>query len=204
MLKWLLSLLAGGLRSSNAPPHLPSRPLPTRRIALVVGHNPRAQGAVRVTDGRTEYDWCGALAEQVAALEPGRYVVIRRTPGAGEIARAYAEVDASGATASVELHFNSFSTPSATGTETLISGSAASRRLATLVQAEMVAALGLRDRGLKQTAPKQGGHAALNAGRPPAILIEPYFGSNRADCEAADRSLPALAAGIHRACLAYL
>lgn len=209
MLKWLLTLLRGAPVAADAPaavtyPRVLPMPAPIGRIALVVGHNPKAQGAIRVTDRRTEYDWNGALAERIAALDPGRYVIIRRTPGAGEIARAYAEVERAGVRASVELHFNSLAGSSATGTETLISASTKSKRFAALMQAEMVAALGLRDRGLKQPGPKEGGYTALMAASPPAILIEPYFGSNAADCAAADRNPPALAAGIHKACMAFL
>ncbi len=40
------------------------------RIAIIVGHNARAQGAVRATDGRSEFDWCGELAERMAEAWP--------------------------------------------------------------------------------------------------------------------------------------
>ena len=36
------------------------------KIAIVVGLNARARGAVRVTDGRSEYDWNRELAECLA------------------------------------------------------------------------------------------------------------------------------------------
>ena len=209
MLKRLLAWL--GLGSAAPAVASPGRILPkpapepvSGRIALVVGHNPKAQGAVRVTDGRTEYDWCGDLAAQIFALAPARYTIVRRTPGSGEIGRAYAEVDRLGVNASVELHFNAAEAASATGTETLTSGSAASKRLAALVQAGMVGALGLRDRGLLVRSKSERGGASLHTGKAPAILIEPYFGSNRADCAAADRNFPALARAIHEACTAYL
>lgn len=176
------------------------------RIALVVGHNPASQGAVRATDKRTEYDWNGDLAAAIMAHAPAMYRVFRRPSGRGysaEIRETYAAVDAWGASASIELHFNG-GAASATGTETLSSGSANSRKLAALIQPAMVVALGLRDRGILIRGKSERGGASLHAGRAPAVLIEPYFGSNKADCAAADRNYSALSRAIHEACAAYL
>lgn len=175
-----------------------------RKVAIVIGHNKDQPGAVRTSDGVSEYVWNSRLADLIVAQAPTRYVVIRRTKGAGEISRAYDAVDASGAVASVELHFNAAASTAATGTETLSSGSTRSLRLANLMQAEMVAALGLKDRGVKVPGGKDRGYGSLHFGKPPAILIEPYFGSSAFDCLRADQQFAALAAAIHRACMAYL
>ena len=177
------------------------------KIALVVGHNARSQGAVRVTDGRTEFDWCGDLAASILARMPGRYRIFRRPAGlayTAEIRETYAAVDAWVAGATVELHFNGASDPRATGTETLTSGTAGSLRLAGLIQPAMVGALGLKDRGLVKRAKGDRGGESLWSGRAPAVLLEPYFGSSRADCAAADRHFDALSRAIHDACTAYL
>lgn len=177
------------------------------KIALVIGHNARSQGAVRVTDGRSEYDWMTGLASQIVAQEPALFRVFRRPPGLGystEIRQAYAAVDAWGADASIELHFNSAAARSATGTETLTSGTTGSLRLAQLIQPAMVGALGLRDRGLVTRKRGDRGGESLWQGRAPAVLIEPYFGSNPDDCSAADRHFAALASAIHLACTVYL
>ncbi|WP_323041161.1 N-acetylmuramoyl-L-alanine amidase [Gemmobacter sp.] len=176
-------------------------------IALIVGHNARAQGAVRATDGRTEYDWCGDLAAAIKAHGPGMYAVIRRQSHpsgyASEIRNAYVTADAMGVSATVELHFNG-GPATATGTETLTSGTKGSLRLARLIQPAMVGALGLRDRGLLTRGRNDRGGESLWAGRAPAVLLEPYFGSREADCQAADRHYAALAAAIHRACVAFI
>lgn len=176
------------------------------KIALVVGHNPAQQGAVRATDDRTEFDWMGGLAGAILAQQPGMYRVFRRTPGAGEIGRCYEAVNAWGPAACVELHFNGADSASATGTETLTSGTKGSVRLARLMQGAMVGALGLRDRGLITLPSRNAGRgaASLWSAKAPAILIEPYFGSNRGDCAAADRNYSALVRAIHGACVAYL
>ena len=177
------------------------------KIALVIGHNARSQGAVRVTDGRSEYDWMTDLANQVSTQEPALFRVFRRPASVGystEIRRAYAEVDAWGADASIELHFNSAAARFATGTETLTSGTTGSLRLAKLIQPVMVNALGLRDRGLVTRRRGDRGGESLWQGRAPAVLIEPYFGSNPADCAAADRHFAALSSALHIACATYL
>lgn len=176
-------------------------------VALIVGHNPRAQGAVRVTDGRSEYDWCGELAASIRDHAPGMYAVIRRQSHpsgyASEIRNAYQHADAMGVSATVELHFNG-GPATATGTETLTSGTKGSLRLAGLIQPAMVGALGLRDRGLITRGRADRGGASLWSGRAPAVLIEPYFGSREADCQAADRHYAALTGAVHRACLAFI
>lgn len=175
-------------------------------IALIIGHNARAQGAVRATDGRTEYDWNSDLAAAIRDRAPGRYTVLRRQSHpsgyAGEIREVYAQADAVRALATVELHFNG-GPASATGTETLTSGSAGSLRLAKLIQPAMVGALGLRDRGILTRGRNDRGGASLFAGRAPAVLIEPYFGSRDADCQAADRHYAALVDAVHRACVEF-
>ena len=167
------------------------------KFAIVVGHNSASQGAVRQDTGESEFVWNGRLARRIERLAGDYSIQVRtffRTPGGGysrEIERVYSEVDAWGADASVELHFNGASSPDATGTETLSSGTALSLRLAESVQREMVLALALRDRGIKTRSGSDRGGMSLISGRAPAILIEPFFGSspvgNRATDEEAEQ-----------------
>ncbi len=170
-----------------------------RKIAIVVGHNASAQGAVRATDGRTEYDWNGELAEQIRALNPAQVRVFRREASrsyAAEIRAVYDAVNAWGADVSAELHFNA--APGATGTETLCA-TERGREVAEPVQRAMVAVLGLRDRGVKKVGPGDRGHASLVAGSAPAVLLEPYFGSYVSDATRADECRDALALAIFTA-----
>ncbi|WP_243612920.1 N-acetylmuramoyl-L-alanine amidase family protein [Shimia aestuarii] len=181
------------------------------KLAIVVGHNARAQGAVRPDTGVTEWSWNKGLAE-IMRKEARRFgldaEVFFREAGHGgyldEIEAVYGATDAWGADVTVELHFNSHDNPAATGTETLSSGSPASLRIARAVQEEMVEALGLKDRGVK-TRRSGRGYASLISGRAPAILIEPFFGSSAkgqaASDEASEKRALALAVlrGIERA-----
>lgn len=160
------------------------------RLAIVVGHNSDSQGAVRRDTGESEFRFNSRLAEIIhtyaRAYDDLDAKIFYRQAGGGytrEIRRVYAETDAWGADATVELHFNGAADQRATGTETLTSGTPASMRMAVEVNNAMVAALGLRDRGVK-TRRDGRGSASLMTGSAPAILVEPFFGSSPHDCEA--------------------
>lgn len=170
------------------------------KIAIVIGHNAASQGAVRVTDGRSEYYWNFDLAEMIHALNPAQVRIFRRMPSASvgvEIRKAYEAVDQWGADVSCELHFNASTSQTSTGTETLYATNAG-KVVALEVQAAMVRALGLRDRGLLY---RRSGHGSLSllAGKAPAVLVEPYFGSNQHDCAVADLRRESLALAIFEA-----
>ena len=73
---------------------------------------------------------------------------------------------------------------------------------ASLLQSSMVVSLELRNRGLVKRGRHERGGLSLWAGRAPAALIEPYFGSNSKDCAAAD--MIHLARAIDRAATEFL
>lgn len=177
------------------------------KIAIVVGHNSRAQGAVRVTDGRTEFDWNSELAGLIRDHDPENILIFKRVRGGGysrEIDRVYAEVDKSGAACSVELHFNGSSNPKANGGMTLSSGTAGSMMLARAVQKHSVAVLGVRDRGVLVRGRHDRGGRSLWQGRAPAILTEPYFGSNAQECATAQQYMDELAEAVYRGAREFL
>lgn len=172
------------------------------KLAIVVGHNSKAQGAARVIDGVTEYSWNSALAALIEA-QGDDVKVFYRSPNeryySAEIDRVYAEVDQWGATASVELHFNAAGDDRVAGCETLSSGSSGSMALCAALQAHMVDVMGERDRGVKVVSKEDRGGRSLWAGKAPAALIEPYFGSNPDSCDLADVKARALAKAIYDA-----
>ena len=176
------------------------------KIAIVVGHNLRAQGAVRVTDGRTEYDWNGQLAGLIQDHDPRAVRVFRRAYGGGysaEIDRVYAEVDAWGADCSVELHFNGAVSPRATGCLTLSSGTTGSLALARSVHPKMLSVMGNQDDGIEVRGRHERGGRSLWQGRAPAIMAEPYFGSNPDFCRVADAHMDELAEAIFRGAVQF-
>ena len=178
-----------------------------KKIALIVGHNPKSQGAVRVTDGKSEYVFNKKLAEDLKALKPEQYSIIFRDPAGGyakEIDLAYAEANEQRVSGTVELHFNASAAASATGTEVLTSGTRNSMILCNLLQDKMFLALRLKNRGVKQVTKQQRGGRSLWAGSSPAALIEPFFGSNRNDCEVIDRNYDKFVKALHDACTTFL
>jgi N-acetylmuramoyl-L-alanine amidase len=167
------------------------------KIAIVVGHNANAQGVIRVTDGVTEYGWNDRLAERIKALNPAQVGLFRRLPSTSygaEIRACYDLVDGWGADVSCELHLNSSVSPGANGTETLFATNAG-KSVAMRVQPAVVAALGLRDRGLVHR-PSGNGSLALLHGKAPAVLLESHFASNAGDCASADARVDLLARAI--------
>lgn len=176
------------------------------KIAIVIGHNSRAQGATRITDGKSEYVWNGHLAELIQSIDPKSVRVFRRVYGGGysrEIDRVYGEVDAWGADCSIELHFNGSPDPKAEGCLTLSSGTSGSIDLAEKVQANMLAVMENQDDGIQIRRRGDRGGRSLWAGRAPAILIEPYFGGNARFCHVADARKDELAEAIYEGVRAF-
>jgi len=149
------------------------------KLAIVIGHTRKSPGAFSPHLQQSEYDFNTDIAIRILALA-GEHVGVFRRDGHG-VAGAYAQAKAWGATAVVELHFNSSANPEAHGTETLWK-TPVSETLARSVQAAMVRALDLKHRGAKL--PWQGrGEASLTAlPNIPSIIVEPFFGSNPTDC----------------------
>ncbi len=173
------------------------------RVALIIGHDRGDEGAARCTDGVQEYTWNRDLAARIWKLDPEIFEIFHIDPSlsySASIADVYDRVDAWGCDLTIEHHFNAAS-PRASGTETFSSGSAGSLRFAHAIQAAMVETLGLRDRGVKirNRSRKGRGYLSLVSGRAPAVLLEPYFGSNPDDCRRADERKQELAEAIYQA-----
>lgn len=176
------------------------------KIAIVVGHNARRQGAVSV-DGISEYTFNSELAHQIKEHDPDAVGLFFRRLGGGysaEIDRVYREADAWGADCTIELHFNGSSSPSANGVLTLSSGTRGSLALAQEVQLRCVRVMETRDRGVEVRTRHQRGGRSLWQGKAPAILTEPFFGSNPEDWRRANARMEYLAEAIFRGACAYL
>ena len=165
------------------------------KIAIVVGHSSQDHGARAVAplvDGiQTEWLFNDKVADEIIRIHSRFYRPMigprnlelkkfHRVTGGGystEIRRVYRLVNDWGADASMELHFNAAS-PSAKGALMLSSGSTESMRFATILLKHMVDTMQHGDRGVEVR--KSGrGSLSLTAGRAPAVLTEPFFGTNR-------------------------
>lgn len=173
------------------------------RLALVVGHDKRAQGANGTHPlDVSEYKYNTRLAAIITTIGAERghtiHTFFRDKVG---IEGAYANVARWEPDAAVELHFNAFN-GQVRGTETLFSDTndhkgVMEREFAQLVQSELCRALdrpasldrGIKDRPLSRG--ERGYHNVNQLSSIPSILIEPFFGDNPADAtlavERADR-----------------
>jgi len=158
------------------------------KLAVVVGHTSSSPGACADSPiSECEFPYNSDIAQKMESLS-GQYgiicKVIFRQKGVSykrQIQKAYGEVDAFGADISIELHFNSFSDPKAKGTETLSSGSNGSLQYARATQDEVHKIVKRGDRGVKVRKIDERGGLSLHTGKAPAILVEPFFGSNKKD-----------------------
>lgn len=170
------------------------------KLALVVGHNTERQGAHSAHLAISEWPYWSKWAQDFAvandpAISGFEVKVFYRPSEVGygaQIKQVYSEVDAWGADASIELHFNSAKSKTAHGCEMLSSGSKLSMALAAEVQKNTVFYCYEGDerdgvnRGVRTPMEKDRGYMSLHTGRAPAIIAEPFFGSNAQDCKMFD------------------
>lgn len=161
------------------------------KLGIVVGHTAAKGGAKGIGIDR-EYSFNKTMAEDIRAYAlknygaaPKKIEVKVFMRDQGGVTGAYGRADAWGANFTAELHYNSVGNPTVTGTETLSSGSPGSVAFAKAVQSAHCLILGRtgQSRGVKirNRQNKDRGWLSLVAGRAPAIIIEPAFGSNPED-----------------------
>lgn len=167
------------------------------KLALIVGHNEERKGAHSPHLEMSEYPYWSKWAQDfVAAHDPEELgweaKVFYRASSQGygsQIRGVYAAVDAWGADATIELHFNAAADPDAYGCEMLSSGSRLSMALASRLQNLTLdycydGEIRTRaNRGVKVLRKGERGFMSVNTSKAPSVLIEPFFGSNAQDCE---------------------
>jgi len=172
------------------------------RLAIVVGHTNAKPGAQAVAPiEQQEYHWNLDVADRIedAARTAGIATKVCLRDGVG-IGGAYEAAAAFQPAGIIELHFNSFSNPAVRGTETLHSeDNSKSKAFAERVHGAMINALRENggDRGIKVRRPGDRGHKNVSA-RPdiPSVLVEPFFGSNPAECRLAQDRVQQYAEGL--------
>ena len=159
-----------------------------KKLAIVVCHNQKAQGAVRVDNNQTEFsyyteisNYCLEFAKQ-HDLDVKIFYRQNTTGYAKEIRECYEDVDEWGADVSCEAHFNASGTKSARGCEVLSSGSPASLKISTAVYNELIRVFNFKGRGVKVLNKKSRGYLSVTSAKCPSILPEPFFGSSAKDC----------------------
>lgn len=172
-------------------------------VAISIGHRKSSQGARMVTTGETEWSFNTRLAYLIQSILTANHVpsiVFYRPDHRAGIYTLCDAINEAGHDLAVELHFNSFSNQTAHGSEVLYHYmSSRGNHLASVIQNCMVAATGLADRGLRPRRPKTRGWPYLSSTAMPAVIVEPFFGSNPDDCGRVSACFDDLAAAIAEA-----
>lgn len=181
-----------------------------KKIALIIGHSAKSQGASNDTYKTTEYQFNKPLAFMIATVlaEAGHHPIVmyRET----SYTKLPLEVNKTGADLAVSLHCNAFN-DNPNGTETLYyETSSNSKRLAQSVQDEVVNCLHLKNRGIKPCRFDHVGKAGDRGGyllrytNMPCIIAEPFFVDSDQSLELATADKLLLAKAIARGIINYI
>jgi len=183
------------------------------KVAICVGHSRRIlgklDGGAVSTGGVSEHEYnsevAGRLREKLKAFGI-ESVIFDSYAGSGYTAAmrdVAAKVKAAKSDVALELHFNS-DTPSARGFEYLCHpNSPKGKRLATIALSEHARAFPTaKARGVKPLSRGDRGYEFVNLTHCPAIICEPFFGSNVAEwklySESGDRLAESYASTIYK------
>lgn len=152
-----------------------------KKIALIIGHSKRNQGARNKTYDTTEFQFNEPLAHSVAEkliLEGCEPVIIYRDCSYSQLPE---KVNKTGANVAISFHCNAFN-KHPNGSEVLyFKNSVQGKLLAQSIQTEFVKCLGLKDRGLRPCVASHVGKAGDRGGwllertEMTCVIAEPFF-----------------------------
>lgn len=152
------------------------------RIAIVVGHDKKEQGAFSPYLKKSEF------AYHSEVIEPLPFDIYYRSTMDGYMTKMRelaGRVNAKKYDLVVELHFNSFNGV-ANGCECLhLNGSALGKRWSEIYCKEIAKQYGVINRGAKAVS-SGNGHGFLSLMKAPAIIVEPFFGDHVESLKFAD------------------
>jgi len=220
-----LSVALGDEIISNATkPKTKLKPIGDCTLGVVVGHTKNSRGAHSdYLNGVREYDYWSEFADILVKYgnSLGVKVVVEKRNDGG-IKGAYLRLKKHKPDAFIELHFNSFKSPKATGTEVLYCNHFDEKGLNEIVFASMISKAmaditglpmrhsatvnGKRVQGLKTIAKKgeRGYYNLMQTIKTPSILTEPFFGSNPDDSKAFDDNKNKVAKAMIEAFIAWM
>lgn len=160
-----------------------------KKCALVIGHKKSSPGAVNESSGITEFEFNEKLAMDIEAAVDD--VIIQRI-----YRRTYRtlpdDINVYTPDFIISMHCNAFN-KSASGSEVLYyHKSSKGRAMAEILQANLVGALGLKDRGAKSRTVEDRGGNLLKYTNAPCVISEPFFIDNDNDFATAKERRKAL------------
>ena len=155
------------------------------KVALIVGHKESSPGAGNEERGISEYAFNNELAHDISD-KLGEVDIACEIVYRNEYSKLPFEINLNvKPDFIVSLHCNAFDTH-ATGTEVLYYHSSSSgKHMAEVLQKEIVNALKLRDRGVKEKHTEDRGGYLLRYTDAPCVICEPFFIDNDVDCKTA-------------------
>jgi N-acetylmuramoyl-L-alanine amidase len=156
-----------------------------------------------------EWDYCNLLGAMcVARAKKMGYDAEqfwRETEGQLGVTKAYERVKGWGATCAVELHFNASADPKPQGACMLFKkGSVEGSKLATCLLNRIVFGLARKSRGVLALGDgDRGGWSVANGSGVLTVIAEPFFGSNKDDCQFALVDMGSLAQTLVNGVLEY-
>lgn len=154
-----------------------------KKFAVIIGHTGDSPGAFSPFINMPEFVFNSGVAKHLEDVADVYFYDSYKYGYRSMVNKVYREINQEDYLLTLELHFNS-AVPSANGTEALHyytseKGKKYANKLVDLVVAEF----NTRSRGVIGVDRNQRGGYALYAGKAPAVLIEPFFGSNAEDAE---------------------
>lgn len=181
-----------------------------KKVALIIGHSAKSQGATNKNYGTSEFQFNGPLAHSVAEkliLEGCEPIIIYRDCSYSALP---GKVNKTEADIAVSFHCNAFNEES-NGSETLYYKlSSKGYLLASCIQEQIVKCLGLKDRGLKPCVASHKGKAGDRGGlllkgtSMPCVIVEPFFIDSDASLELANHKFEDLAEAYTKGIVNYL
>lgn len=158
--------------------------------ALIIGHKQQSPGAVSVDNKVTEFEFNNALSQLIE--ERTKMVNIQRVYRT-TYQQLPADVNQTNADFAISLHCNAFNNQTS-GTEVLYYyKSKQGKILANLLQENLLAGLGLNDRGIKARTSEDRGGYLLRYTSMPCVIAEPFFIDNPNDLAHAQSNMKNLA-----------
>lgn len=159
---------------------------PAHHVAICVGHSRIGDTGARSVGGCNEWIYNRAVAQELQSeLEHHgiKATIISEYPRKtylGAMTWLRIQLDHIGATLAIELHFNAADNPDAQGFEYLHAGSPRGMHLAAcLIHAHSQnIPLTQRNRGMKAVGRAERGGGFLHRITQPAVICEPFFGTN--------------------------
>lgn len=155
-----------------------------KEIAIVIGHNNKSKGACSPFNIPCEWDFNNKVATYLTDIADIYYYDSYSSGYTTMIKRNAAKINKKNYKLVIELHYNAAS-PEANGCETLYYfNSKKGKELATKASELISSKFNVKNRGIRALVnSKDRGFAAVYYPKPPVILLEPFFGSNKNDSD---------------------